>query len=658
MMHAGIWHGGRRRRDQQVRVTRAMLWRILGYFRPYWPQASLALLITAAIATVGLVPPLMIRALVDVAIPERDLGLLALLVLAMIAAPTFGGLLGVAQNYLNTRISQRVMFDLRNHLYRHVQSLSLRFFTSVKTGEIMSRLNNDVSGINRVLGETLTQTVAQIFVLTSTLVLVFSLEWRLALVSLLLVPFLLLPTRRVGNMRFDLQRVTQEKQAELTAIMQETLNISGYVLMKTFARQGHEATRFTDKNSELMEIQIRNSMLGRWFRMLLQVFEAIGPALIYLFGGYLVISGGMTLGTVIAFVALLHRLYQPIAQLANVHVEVMGSLALFDRIFEYLDMKPEIGDAPGARPLPEAQGRVEFRDVSFEYVPSIPVLDHVSFEAQPGELVALVGPSGAGKTTVTYLLPRFYDVTEGGVTIDGHDVRELTAVSIHEQLGVVTQETYLFNASLRENLRYARLDATDDEIAEACRLARLEEVISKMPDRYDTVVGERGYRLSGGEKQRVAIARVLLKDPRILILDEATSSLDSQTEAEIQEALHPLLKGRTTFAIAHRLSTVLAADKIVVLDQGRLVEVGTHHELLANGGLYAQLYEIQFKPQLTRAHVAEGVEGDGEAVGVAAAGEGTSRGAVWRERNGRNGGARDGGDRGEGTGRGANGAPR
>ena len=612
MMSGGFggfwWHG--RREDKPTRITRVMLLRIAAYFRPYWVQGLLTLITVAAISIIGLAPPLLIRAIIDVALPNGDTSLLAALVVAMVAAPTFGGLLGVLQTYLNAQIAQRVMFDLRNDLYQHLQSLSLRFFTGVKTGEVMSRLNNDVSGVSRVVGETMTQTVMQALLLVSTVVLMMSMEWRLAALSLVVVPIALASARRVGARRFELQHEMQRKQADLTAIMQETLNISGFVLMKAFARETWEALRFREKNGELMDVQIRAGMLGRWFRMLLTVLEALGPALIYFVGGYFVITGQMTLGTVIAFIALLSRLYGPMSNLANVHVEVMGSLALFERIFEYLDTEPDVSNAPDARPLPPpVLGRVSFRDVHFEYVPGRPVLKGLDFDVEPGQLAALVGPTGAGKTTVTYLIPRFYDVTSGTVEIDGHDVRRLTLESIRAHVGIVTQETYLFNATVRENLRYARSNATDEEIDSACRAARLDSVIAHMPDGYDTLVGERGYRLSGGEKQRLAIARVLLKDPQILILDEATSSLDSETEAQIQAALGPLMQGRTTLAIAHRLSTVLAADRLLVLDGGRLVETGTHQELLARGGLYARLFDIQFKPQLTGVVLANGVNG-------------------------------------------------
>ncbi|MPZ13307.1 MAG: ATP-binding cassette domain-containing protein [Chloroflexi bacterium] len=596
----GGWHRGRQ--DRPTRITRAMLLRITRYFEPYWREGVLVITIVAVVAGIGLVPALLIRAVVDVAIPQADPLLLAYLALGMVAAPAAGGLLGVAQTYLNAQISQRVMFDLRNQLYVHLQSLSLRFFTGVKTGEVMSRLNNDVSGISRVVNETITQSLMQPLLLISTVILMLGMEWRLALLSLVVVPVALGSARRVGERRFELQHEAQRKQADLSAIMQETLNISGFLLMKAFAREAYEQVRFVGKNRELMDVQVRSNMLGRWLRMLLQVMEALGPALIYLVGGHLVLSGQMTLGTLIAFIALLNRLYGPMSQLANIHVEAMGSLALFERIFEYLDTQPDVADAIDARPIPApVRGHIVFHEVDFEYVPGRRVLDGVSFEVEPGQLVALVGPSGAGKTTVTYLIPRFYDVTGGRVEIDGKDVRKVTLRSLREHVGVVTQETYLFNATVRENLRYARPGATDEEIERACVAARLDDVIAQMPDGFDTPVGERGYRLSGGEKQRLAIARVLLKDPRMLVLDEATSSLDSQTEAQIQSALGPLITGRTTIAIAHRLSTVLAADTLVVFDRGHVVEVGNHAQLIDRGGLYAQLYNIQFKPQLTGA---------------------------------------------------------
>src|SRR5438093_6766340 len=480
MMHGGFhgfWRSGRP--EERITISRALVLRILGYFKPYWRESALVLVIVGGISAIGLIPPLLLRNLIDVAIPQADARLLTLLVAGMVAAPTFAGLLGVVQNYLNTQISQRVMFDLRNELYSHVQSLSLRFFTGVKTGEVMSRLNNDVSGVSRVVGDTMTQTVMQALLLVSTVVLMASMEWRLAALSLVVVPIALASARRVGARRFEIQHEVQRTQADLTAIMQETLNISGFVLMKAFAREAWEALRFKDKNRDLMDVQIRASMLGRWFRMLLSVLEAFGPALIYMAGGYLVISSQMTLGTVIAFIALLARLYGPMSNLANVHVEVMGSLALFERIFEYLDTRPDVANAPDARPLPEpVQGRVTFRDVHFDYVPGRPVLKDPNFEVEPGQLAALVGPTGAGKTTVTYLIPRFYDVTSGAVEIDGRDVRELTLESIRGNVGIVTQETYLFNTTVRENLRYARSDASDDEIDAACRAARLSDVVA------------------------------------------------------------------------------------------------------------------------------------------------------------------------------------
>ncbi len=600
MMH-GVWRG--RQQSRPTRVTRGMVLRAGSYFRPYWREGLVVLATLGIMAPLTLAPALLIGSLIDnLLAPSPSLLLLWVLAGGMIVAPAAAGLLSVLQTRFSAQIAERIVFDLRTDLYSHLQSLSLRFFTAAKTGEVMSRLSNDVTNINRVITSTMMQSLMQVFVLVSAIAVMLVMEWRLTLLALAVLPFAVASSRRVGYRRYDLQKEAQGKLADLNAITQETLNISGFLLMKTFAKETFERLRFGRKAAEVMDVQIRTSMLGRWFRMVLQILEAIGPALVYLYGGYLVIQGDMTVGTLVAFAALLIRLYQPMSQLANVHVEVMGALALFERIFEYLDVESDVAESKTAVALPvPARGHVAFSGVSFQYLPGRWALRDITFAAEPGQLVALVGPTGAGKTTATYLVPRLYDATEGAVTVDGTDVRDLTLYSLRSQMGIVTQETYLFNASVGDNLRYARAEATEAEVMEACRVARFDDVVERMPEGLDTVVGERGYRLSGGEKQRLAIARVLLKDPRILVLDEATSSLDSVTEAQIQAAMVPLMEGRTTIAIAHRLSTVLAADQILVLDEGRLVEAGTHGELLAEGGLYAKLYETQFKPQLTGA---------------------------------------------------------
>ncbi len=573
----------------------ASIRRVLGYFRPYWRSWLLILIFIGVSAGLGLIPPLLVREIIDHALPNRDVGLLVATVGGMVLAGGLARLVNVGQFSINVRIGQGVMFDLRNELYRHLQRQSLRFFTDTRTGEVMSRINNDVAGVEGVVTNTLVSIVTNVVTVGSITVLAVSLNWQLALVSLGILPLFVLPTRRVGRIRRQLRRETAERQGNLSSFMQETLSISGSVLVKAFGRERYEARRFRERSGELRDLQIRQRMVGRWFFMAIGLFQSIGPALIYLYGGWLVISGAISIGTVVAFVAYLRQLYGPVSELANVHVDVMSSLALFERLFQYLDLEPEIRERPNPVIPAPTRGAIRFRDVSFGYVPDRLALDRISFEARPGQLVALVGPSGAGKTTITYLVPRFYDPTDGCVEVDGIDIRDVSLDWLRSQIGIVTQETFLFNTTVWENLLYGRRDAHQEEVEAACRAAHIHDFIAELPDGYQTIVGERGYGLSGGEKQRIAIARVLLKNPRMLLLDEATSSLDSHSEALIQAALAPLLEGRTSLVIAHRLSTILAADSILVLDRSRVVERGTHADLLARGGLYARLYEQQFR---------------------------------------------------------------
>jgi len=598
-------------RERRGRTIR----RITAFFRPYRAQVAIvtgAILLTSLL---GLINPILLKLLIDDAIPRLDFGRLNLYVGLMIAVPIVSGLIGVGQSYLNNQIGQNVMQDLRSALYAHLQRMPLRFFTETKTGEIQSRLANDVGGVQGVVTDTAASVASNMAVAIGTIVAMFIIDWRLTALSLGLLPFFMYLTYRVGKVRREISTETQEALAALSATTQETLSVSGILLTKTFGQQAAANAKFGIQSRVLAGLQIRQAMVGRWFFMIIGTIFSITPAFVYWLAGTLAINhdpSAPTIGDIVAFTTLQSRLFFPLGQLLNIQVEIQGALALFDRIFEYLEMDPVIVDAPDAIELGNEQvaGRVQLREVSFRYPARSAVgstadvtpepenlpfgLTEIDFTAEPGQLVALVGPSGSGKTTTTYLIPRLYDVDAGSVEIDGVDVKRLSLVSLGRVIGFVTQETYLFHASVRENLRYARPDASQEELEAAARAAAIHDRILELPDGYDTIVGERGYKLSGGEKQRVAIARVLLKDPRILILDEATSALDTVSERLIQAALERLEHGRTTIAIAHRLSTILRADLILVYDGGRIVERGTHRELLAKRGLYARLYEEQF----------------------------------------------------------------
>jgi ATP-binding cassette subfamily B protein len=608
--------------------------RVAKAFSPYKIQIIIVLFAIILTTVLGLVNPFMIQFIFNDAIGKRNEKLLIILVSIMIIMPIITGLIGVGQTYLNNVIGQQVMRDFRNNLHAHLQSMSLRFFTSTRTGEIQSRLSNDVGGVQAVVTNTATSIVSNFSTVISTIIAMLIISPPLTLISLGLLPIFLWITYKIGNVRRATSKETQESMASLTAMMQETLSVSGILLTKTFGRQKYAQDRFEKENQTLTNLEVRQQMIGRWFFMFIGIFFSITPAIVYLVAGTQIIRNPLSfsIGGIVAFTTLQSRLFFPVGQLLSIQVDVQGALALFDRIFEYLDLPIEIQDKPKALQLKvnNVRGEINFKDVSFTYksddygllkasrgpvkngngrdkdsVSTEPVevtdkaerrstLSHVTFDIKPGQLAALVGPSGAGKTTITYLVPRLYDVDSGAVEIDGHNVKDIALASLGEIIGMVTQETYLFHASVRENLMYARSDATEEEMIAAAKAAAIHDRIMELDDGYDTVVGERGYKLSGGEKQRIAIARVILKNPRILILDEATSALDTHSERLIQAALEPLMKNRTTLAIAHRLSTILAADVILVVNKGEIVERGTHEELMELNGLYARLYNEQF----------------------------------------------------------------
>lgn len=631
------------------KVSRRLLRRVLAYAQPYRLQI-IGMLATILLTTgLGLLNPLIFREIIDSALADKDLERLHVLALGLVLIPVLSGGIRIVQRKLNVSIGEGVIYDLRVALYQHLQRMSLRFFTNTRTGELMSRLNNDVVGAQNAISNTIVSIVTNVITVIATLGMMLALEWRLTILGVLVLPFFIIIARRLGKRLQAIARAQMEHNAQMNAMMNETLNISGALLVKLFGRIDSEVRHFERRAADVRDAGIERAVLGSQFFVMIGLVSVIGTAIVYWVGGILVIQEAFTVGTIVAFGAYLTQLYTPLQALTNAPVDFAQSIVSFERVFEIIDLPLDIAEDPRALPLPEVKGELEFERVSFRYtvdednllsevkrygkMASVAVarsgaattrnggngnignngiiapmhqarelaLQDISFHIAPGQLVALVGPSGAGKTTLTYLIPRLYDPSKGKILLDGHNLRDLRLSCLAANIGMVTQETYLLHDSIRSNLLYAKPEATQAEIEAAAKVAHIHDFIMGLQEGYEAIVGERGYRLSGGEKQRIAIARVVLKDPRILVLDEATSHLDSQSEALIQDALSHIMQDRTSIVIAHRLSTILAADQILVLDRGRIVEGGTHAELITRAGLYAQLYDTQFSQQRERA---------------------------------------------------------
>ena len=646
-MHGYGWFMAMRQGDEKPKVTRELLLRVLNYAKPYWWHIA-GMLVTILLSTgLSLLTPLIFRNMIDVVLPAKDTQRLIWLGLALLFIPALNGGINVLQRRLNSTVGEGVIFDLRSSLFSRLQHMSLRFFTNTKTGELMSRLNSDVVGAQNAISNTIVNIVTNIVEAIALFAVMISLEWRLTLVSILILPLFIITAQRLGTVLRDIARQAMDTNAQMNAHMNETLNIGGALLVKLFGRTREEEKRFRERAANVRDVGIRRAVIGSSFFVIFGLVTAVGTALVYGLGGYYVITDVFTVGTIVAFGSYLGQLYGTLQGLASAPVDFSTSMVSFERVFEIVDLPQDIVEKENAIELKDVKGELEFNNVTFNYKVDESILlkdvkrygsmdnvkavlsggngdastikrrversasdsaetdstsqardvalEGISFTARPGNLIALVGPSGAGKTTVTYLIPRLYDPSAGEIRIDGHNLKDVTLESLSQSIGMVTQETYLFHDTIRTNLTYAKPDATQAEIELAAKAANIHNFIMDLSDGYDTIVGERGYRLSGGEKQRIALARVILKDPRILVLDEATSSLDSESEALIQDALKRVMAGRTSIVIAHRLSTILAADMILVMDRGRIVERGTHEELLVTGGIYSQLYETQFR---------------------------------------------------------------
>ena len=585
-------------KQNMPKVSWALIKRIFSYLKPYWFQLLLVMLIILLSAVVGLLPSIITGRIIDTAILGRDFELLIKLIVLAILTLTGSQVIGVLESYINGWISQRIVYDMRNQMFQHLQRMPHSFFTSEKQGDIITRMNTDISGVSTAISSTLTNVVSNVATVVTTLVALLQMDWKLAIIGILVIPLLVLPTKSAGKSRWSLLSERQAKNDQMNDIVNESLSVSGSLLIKLFTQEAETDERYDRINKEVTTLSVKESRAGNWFRVIMGIFTNLGPLLIYLAGGYLIIRMGddtLTVGTITATVNMINRLYRPVESLLNVSVDFTRSLALFSRIFDYLDMKPSITNAEDPLKPDLSQPEVEYRDVEFYYSKEVPLIKDLSFKVPSGMMYAIVGPSGSGKSTVVNLLPRLYDVISGSVSINGYDVRDIDLEYLRDSIGVVTQEAYMFNGTIKDNLLFAKPDATDEEIEKACRIASIHDFIISQPDGYATEVGNRGLKLSGGEKQRLSIARVILKDPKIPILDEATSSLDSISEAAIQSALDIMMEGRTSIVIAHRLSTILAADRIMVISDGRIVEEGEHEELLALNGVYKQLYETQFR---------------------------------------------------------------